>query len=118
MSTEQQHYMCSRHSCSNLVRHSTAWKRFVDLCILRYESEQLFSRHVPAVIRDVIKSYIGYEALSNDNLRKSARIWCGSEDYDEEHKDSYSRGKRKLLMRYGHISHWNVSQVTDMKNVF
>jgi hypothetical protein len=51
----------------------------------------------------LIKSYI-YESLDNKKIREAVRMWL---------EDTTS-----AMIRFGHISYWDVSRVTDMSGLF
>ena len=84
------------------------WKMYVDLCIARVTTQSTGSRHIPAEVRRIVKDYVGYLPLTDDTIKKAVTIWC------KPNKDS----RHKLLMQFGHIAFWDVSQVTDMSNLF
>lgn len=60
--------------------------------------------NLPLDIVRYINKYVKYEKLANENINKVARMWITD----------------KLLCQwnYGHISYWDVSQVTNMKRLF
>ncbi len=63
----------------------------------------LFRHMIPVELRHVVASYT-IESISDDNIHNAAKLWM--ED------------KKAALLRYGHVSHWNTSQVTDMMHLF
>ena len=52
----------------------------------------------------IIKLLIFYQMKDSDELRKAVKLWLGDES--------------KAITKYGHISLWNTSKVTDMSNMF
>ncbi|RYG66765.1 BspA family leucine-rich repeat surface protein [archaeon] len=48
----------------------------------------------------------GYVFTTNNTLKEAVKVWCD--------KDARARAERE----YGHISTWNTSQVTSMKELF
>ena len=52
----------------------------------------------------IIKLNIRYEFTINEELKKAVDLWCSS--------------KEDALDKYGHISYWDVSQITDMSGLF
>tara|TARA_E500000178_G_scaffold248122_1_gene244746 strand:+ start:1128 stop:1544 length:417 start_codon:yes stop_codon:yes gene_type:complete len=55
-------------------------------------------------LKNVIKDYIIFKPKNKDELQKAVDLWC--ED------------KEEALKLYGHISNWDTSLITDMKNLF
>jgi hypothetical protein len=45
-----------------------------------------------------------YESLNNKNIHRAVKIWCNNEE--------------RAILKYGHISDWDVSKVTNMKSLF
>jgi surface protein len=52
----------------------------------------------------MINSFL-YEILIDDNFREALEIWVYGE-------------KEECLLRFGHISYWDTSRVTDMSGIF
>ena len=44
------------------------------------------------------------ESLNDENIRDAVILWCNN--------------KEKAILKYGNISNWNVSEVTNMDNLF
>ncbi len=80
---------------------------FVDLCLTLYKTGIDDVDHdvvyLPPEVRDIIQRYV-FEQITDDNIREAIRLW--------------STTKSAALMRYGHISSWDVSKVTNMSNLF
>ena len=55
-------------------------------------------------IQNIIFTFIEFKPCSKKELKTAVDLWC--ED------------KKKALNRYGHISTWNMSQITDMSALF
>ena len=56
------------------------------------------------LIEDKIKRYIGFTPMTYEQLKTSVYFWCNKEE--------------ETLKKYGHISNWNVQNITDMKGIF
>ena len=56
------------------------------------------------LIEDKIKRYIGFTPMTRDKLRTAVEFWCDKEE--------------EALQKYGHISNWNVQNITDMSSMF
>ena len=92
-------------SSSSLPSSSLPWSLLVRLCLQRYCTWQVH-HHLPAPLCAIILSYVR-EALTDETLHDAVITWC------------YVPLKRgELIQRYGHISHWDVSRVTDMRELF
>ena len=52
----------------------------------------------------IIKSLVFYPMKDSDELREAVALWLSDES--------------KAIIKYGHISLWNTSNVTDMSNMF
>ena len=71
---------------------------------------------LPDVIVDKIKSYVIFTPKNRKELKDDPYAW-----YDDELQDAvdlWCSNKRVAYQLYGHISLWNVSNVTDMSNLF
>ncbi len=55
-------------------------------------------------IYQYIKDCVKYKMLDNNELKVAVQLW-------KENKD-------ECIERYGYISHWNTSKVTDMSQMF
>ena len=44
------------------------------------------------------------ESLNNENIHYAVNLWCNN--------------VKDAILKYGHISNWNVSNVTNMHNLF
>ena len=55
------------------------------------------------LFEDKIKSYIGFTPMTKDELKTAVTLWCLN---------------KELLIKYGHISDWNVQNITDMSHMF
>jgi surface protein len=80
-------------------RYSTL--QLADLAINGLCSKQKIS--FPVEIRVIIKSYI-YESLNNQTIREAVKMWI--------------KDRESAMVRYGNISHWDVSSVTNMSHMF
>ena len=72
-----------------------------------YDNYGLGSGHSDGLFQDSDKLYFnvnGYEFTDKANLQTAVDAWCVNSD--------------SAYLTYGHISNWNVSQVTDMSNLF
>ena len=56
------------------------------------------------LIEDKIKRYIGFTPMTKDELKTAVNFWCDD--------------KEGALKKYGHISNWNVQNITDMSSMF
>jgi surface protein len=52
----------------------------------------------------IIKSLVFYPMKDSNELRKAVKLWL--------------RDESKAIIKYGHISLWNTSNVTNMSNMF
>eukprot|EP01040_Poterioochromonas_malhamensis_P023971 gene23971-29541_t len=76
----------------------------VELCLLRRVA-QLCGEHVvlPAGVRHMIHSYCR-ERITQENIRAAVSAWQSN--------------RAEALVRYGHISDWDVRQVTNVVRLF
>ena len=56
------------------------------------------------LIEDKIKRYIGFTPITYNKLKTAVDFWCDKEE--------------EGLKKYGHISNWNVQNITDMSYMF
>ena len=59
---------------------------------------------LPNEIENVINDYVIFKPITKDELKEAVDLWCDD--------------KEKALSRYGHISLWDTSLITDMSNLF
>ena len=57
-----------------------------------------------ACLYKIIKSLVFYQMKDSKELRKAVKLWLGDES--------------KAIIKYGHISLWNTSNVTNMSKMF
>ena len=55
-------------------------------------------------LQDIIFSFVEFKPSTKKELQTAVNLWCDD--------------KEKALNQYGHISTWNVSQITDMSALF
>ena len=55
-------------------------------------------------LQDIIFSFVEFKPSTKKELQTAVNLWCDDKD--------------KALNQYGHISIWNVSQITDMSALF
>ena len=53
---------------------------------------------------NIIKDYIIFKPKTKDELQEAVDLWC--------------ENKEEALNKYGHISNWDTSLITDMINLF
>ena len=51
-----------------------------------------------------INEYIKYEELNDQNIQQAVNLWC--------------ENKEQCILKYGHISHWNTSNITNTRELF
>ena len=90
-----------------MPRYSTHCSYHLDLCIQRYFAIHI-NKHLPGPLRKIIQAYVAYEVLNNTTIRKAIIIWCSKGNKLQEY----------VVMTYGHISYWDVGDVTDMSELF
>ena len=56
------------------------------------------------LIENKIKRYIGLTPMTSNKLRTAVKLWC--------------KNKEDTIIKYGHISNWNVQNITDMSSMF
>ena len=56
------------------------------------------------LIEDKIKRYIGFTSITKNELKTAVKLWC--------------KNKEDRIIKYGHISNWNVQNITDMSYMF
>ena len=56
--------------------------------------------------------------FTNDSLRDAIDLWCSELDESKEDPEVCEEHRLLAQARYGHISEWNTSQVTDMHYLF
>jgi hypothetical protein len=71
----------------------------VDLCLLRH-LQALNGSVLPFGVRKLIKDFM-YEQLCGKNIHLAVKNWCKQDN-------------SAALLQYGHISMWDVSNVTNM----
>ena len=59
---------------------------------------------LPNEIENVIKDYIIFKPITKDELKEAVDLWCDD--------------KEEALSRYGNISIWDTSLITDMSELF
>ena len=59
---------------------------------------------LPSEINDIIRDYSIFKPKSKEELQEAVNLWCID--------------KEVALTKYLHISSWNTSLITDMKNLF
>jgi len=60
-----------------------------------------YQKDIPVELRHLIKLYyLDQTLLNNSNIRSAVNDWCDNRD--------------KAELRYGHISYWNTSHVTNI----
>ncbi len=89
------------------------YMEIIDLSLQRYGAEHLSMGNFPAPLRKMIKEYIR-QPLTNDTIREAVKEWRHSTRDDETSKQR----RNMITMKYGHISDWDVSQVTHMSKLF
>ena len=67
-------------------------------------SDKLTTPSIPAELRAIIGVYFRFSPLNNESIREAVFKW--------------KTDKAMAILKYGHISYWDVSQVTDMSNLF
>ncbi len=77
----------------------------LDPCLARH--------HIPIELRRNIDSYF-CEPLTDENIRIASLGWCIGEREDYATSERY----RESYLRFGHISLWDTSKVTDMGHLF
>ena len=75
-----------------------------ELCMHRFCAVHV-NKFLPGPLLKIIQSYV-FESLNNENIEEAVIIWC---------KDGK---KNEALMRFGHISYWDVHKVTNMAGLF
>lgn len=60
--------------------------------------------HISIDVVRYIKGYIFYEVLTDKNIRNAVWLWLEDE--------------RACRMKFGHISYWNTSRITNMRDLF
>ena len=70
-----------------------------ELCILLRNINEYESG-----LYQIIKSLVFYQMKDSKELRKAVKLWL--------------RDESKAIIKYGHISLWNTSNVTNMSNMF
>ena len=60
----------------------------------------------PEIVKIIEKFMTIYTFTSKEELQEAVDMWCKDEKQEEAKK------------KYGHISYWNVSQITDMSYLF
>ncbi len=60
---------------------------------------------IPVELRDIIKNYLLFQ-FDNQSLKSVVKLWCGR----------FTR--QAAFEQYGHISHWDISKVTDISELF
>ena len=60
--------------------------------------------YLPNEVNDIIKNYTIFKPKTNKKLKKAVNLWCKNKD--------------AALNKYGHISLWDTSLITDMVNLF
>ncbi len=63
---------------------------------------------IPIELRCIVYSYV-VDVINDDNIHTITKAW-----YDAEDELSLTQ----LTLQYGHISYWNTSKVTNMKELF
>ena len=58
----------------------------------------------PNELINIIKDYIIFKAKTKDELQEAVDLWC--------------ENKEEALNKYGHISNWDTSLITDMSELF
>ena len=56
------------------------------------------------LVKTQISKYIGFTPMTRDELKTAVDFWCDDEE--------------EALKKYGHISNWNVQNITDMTDMF
>ena len=60
--------------------------------------------NLPLDILIFINEWIKCEKLTNSNIKKAVNLWVTN--------------NKECLFKYGHISHWNTSNITNMMALF
>ncbi len=60
--------------------------------------------NLPPELRRIIEIYFICQDLHDSNIRDAVQVWVNDQT--------------TAMLRYGHISHWNTSKVTDMNKLF
>ena len=55
-------------------------------------------------IKNIIQDYVIFKPINKEKLQEAIDLWCNNKD--------------EALNKYGHISNWNTSLITDMSNLF
>ena len=63
---------------------------------------------IPVELRCIVYSYV-VDILHDDNIHTITKAWYNAED---------ELSLTQLTLQYGHISYWNTSKVTNMKELF
>ena len=61
-------------------------------------------KNIPDEIQNAIKEFTIYKPKSKEELQEAVNLWCDN--------------KHETLNRYGDISLWDTSLITDMSNLF
>ena len=74
-------------------------------------------------IVSLIKDYIIFKPKTKEELQEAVNLWCLKNSFHEEVPNIYrkitlSDTSLKKLNRYGNISLWDTSLITDMRELF
>ncbi len=59
---------------------------------------------LPNDLKNIIKDFIIFKPKTKQELQEAVDLWC--------------KNKKEALNKYGHISNWDTSLITDMSNLF
>ncbi len=59
---------------------------------------------LPNDVKDIIKDFIIFKPKTKEEVKTAVDLWC--------------ENKEDALMKYGHISLWNTSLITNMSHLF
>ncbi len=100
---------------------SRPWTETVDLCLQRYVSQMRLTIFFPMPLCNIIEDF-AREALTDTTIRDAVKNWCESEiDVQADNSMVIEQKKKRrdaVIMRFGHILHWDVGKVTNMSELF
>ena len=70
--------------------------------------KSLYCYGIPIELRRLVLQFFELELLNNGNIKTAVNLWCSGDEAE----------KTVGYCRYGHISYWDTSKVTDMSSLF
>ncbi len=77
-----------------------------------------YSYHLPPELVVIIRRYFIIQYLDNNSIREAVSLWCSTQTDCQTDCSSVPSPKTLCLLKFGDISLWNTTNVTDMNRLF